>query len=67
MSAKAVQRTAELMEKLLVLELYESGASQQRIAKLVGRKKAWVNDLLRGLHRGGRGDGVLTQSNKPRT
>jgi hypothetical protein len=38
-------RTADLLEKLVVLQMYALGAAQARIAKAVGRQKAWVNDL----------------------
>jgi hypothetical protein len=33
------------------------GATQERIAKAVGRQTAWVNELLKGLPKGGRGNG----------
>jgi hypothetical protein len=49
-------RTAELLEKLLVFQLYALGARQDRIAKAVGRQKAWVNELLKGLPKGGPSD-----------
>jgi hypothetical protein len=42
-------RAADLLEKLLVLQLHALGTSQDRIARMVGRQKAWVNDLLKGL------------------
>ncbi len=57
-------RPAELLEKLLVFQLYALGASQDRIAKAVGRGKAWVNDLVKGLPKGGRPDGGQAQGKK---
>jgi hypothetical protein len=44
--------------------LYALGAPQDRIAKVVGRQKAWVNELVRGLPKGGRSDGGQTQVKK---
>jgi len=46
-------QVTELLEKLLVLQLYAMGARQTRIAKAVGRQTAWVNGLLKGIPRGG--------------
>lgn len=57
-------RAADLLEKLLVFQLYASGAPQDRIAKAVGRQKAWVNDLVKGLPKGGRTDGGQAQGKK---
>lgn len=42
----------ELLQKMLVLQLYAMGASQDKIARVVGRQKLWVNKLLKGLSRG---------------
>ncbi len=55
-------RAVELLEKLLVFQLYALGATQNRIAKAVGRQTAWVNGLLKGLPKGGRSDGSQAQS-----
>jgi hypothetical protein len=41
----------ELLQKLLVVELFALGATQDKIAKVVGRQKLWVNNLLKGLPR----------------
>lgn len=57
-------RAADLLEKLLVFQLHSLGATQDRIAKTVGRQKAWVNDLVKGLPRGGRTDGGQAQAKK---
>jgi hypothetical protein len=53
-------RAVELLEKLVVVQLYALGAPQNRIAKAVGRQMAWVNELLKGLPKGGRSDGGKT-------
>lgn len=50
-------RLGDLLEKLLVFQMHNMRMSQDRIAKAVGRKKAWVNNLLKGLPRGRRSDG----------
>ena len=39
-------REVELLEKLLLLQLHASGASQDKIARFLGRQKAWVNASL---------------------
>lgn len=54
-------RSADLLEKLLVLELFALGASQDRIARTVGRQKAWVNEMVKGLRKGGRSRGGQAQ------
>jgi hypothetical protein len=41
----------ELLQKLLVLQLFSMGATQDKIAKVVGRQKLWVNTLLKGIPR----------------
>jgi len=43
--------TKELLEKLLVIQLHTLGTRQDRIAKIVGRQKLWVNSLLQGVPR----------------
>ena len=43
----------ELLQKLLVLQLYNLGAPQGQIAKVVGRQKLWVNGILKGLPKKG--------------
>ena len=50
-------RVVELLETLLVFQLHALGLDQKRIAKVVGRQMAWVNELLKGLPKGGRTDG----------
>ena len=46
---EAGERTTELLERLLVVHLYGLGASQDYIARVVGRQKAWVNAMLKGI------------------
>lgn len=45
-------RVAELLEKLLVMQMHAMGATQDQIAKTVGRQKLWVNGLLKNVPRG---------------
>lgn len=45
------EQLKELLQKLLVLELFSMGATQDKIAKVVGRQKLWVNTLLKGIPR----------------
>lgn len=59
-------RTADFLEKLLVFQLYSLGVPQDRIAKSVGRQKAWVNDLLKSLPKGGKSNGGQAQAKKAR-
>lgn len=58
-------KSVELLARLLVFQLYALGASQGRMAKAVGRSKSWVNDLVKGLPKGGSGGGQ-TQGKKTR-
>jgi hypothetical protein len=44
-------RTVELLEKLLVMQMHAIGATQEQIAKAAGRQKLWVNNLLKGIPR----------------
>ena len=60
----ATDQATELLQKLLVLQMFALGATQDRIAKAVGKQKAWVNDLLKGLPKGGRNDGGQAQVKK---
>lgn len=41
----------EVLQKLLVLQLFSMGATQEKTAKVVGRQKQWVNEILKGLPR----------------
>ena len=49
-------KTINLLEKILVFQLFVLGIPQERIAKTVGRKLAWVNELLKGIPKGGKYD-----------
>lgn len=60
----AGDQATEVLQKLLVLQMYTLGATQDRIAKAVGKQKAWVNDLLKGLPRGGKQDGSQAKAKK---
>ena len=47
------EKEAELLEKVLLLQLYSLGATQSQIAGFMGKSKTWVNGLLRGLPKKG--------------
>jgi hypothetical protein len=42
-------RSVELLERLVLLELHALGVSQERIARFLGKQKAWVNRCLKGI------------------
>ena len=42
-------KAEELLQKLIVLQMFALGASQDKIAKVVGRQKLWVNTILKGI------------------
>lgn len=42
-------KLVELLEKLLTVQLHSMGAAQGTIARVVGKSKSWVNDLLKGV------------------
>ena len=44
-------RLEELLQTLIVLQMFAMGATQDKIAKVVGRGKLWVNTILKGLSR----------------
>ena len=48
------ENTIDLLQKMFVFQLYALGVSQERIAKTVGKQRAWVNDLLKGIPKGGK-------------
>ena len=54
----------DLLQKMLVLQLYALRVSQERIAKTVGRQKAWVNELLKGIPKGGKSDAKQAKAKK---
>jgi hypothetical protein len=47
----------ELLQTQIVLQMFAMGASQDKIAKVVGRQKLWVNTILKGLPRAKRAAG----------
>ncbi len=52
------ERDDELLEKLLLLQLFSLGATQSQIARFMGKSKTWVNDLLKNLPKKGDGNGA---------
>jgi len=42
-------KTNELLEKLIILTLYNSGASQDVIAQFLGKSKTTINEVLKPL------------------
>ncbi len=52
-----LDRTIELLERILVFQLYALGVPQPRIAKITEKSAGWVNSLVKGIPRsGGRKD-----------
>jgi hypothetical protein len=47
----SANRTIELLQRLLVMQMHAMGATQDQIAKTVGRQKLWVNGLLKQIPR----------------
>lgn len=48
-TADADSKEAVLLEKLLVVQLHSTGATQSQIAKFLGKSKTWVNALVKSL------------------
>jgi hypothetical protein len=48
----SVKRLVELLELQIVLDLHARGANQDVIARVLKRRKAWVNELVQGVPRG---------------
>jgi len=42
-------KTVELLEKVLTIQLHSLGATQGEIARIVGKSKTWVNHLLKNV------------------
>jgi hypothetical protein len=42
-------KVEELLQTLIVLQMFALGASQDKISKVVGRGKLWVNTILKGV------------------
>lgn len=43
------QDVEELLSKLIALNMWTAGATQDAIARGLGKGKAWVNDFLKGV------------------
>ncbi len=46
---EAESRLVDLLEKLVMLQLHSLGATQDKIARILGKQKAWVNKCLKGV------------------
>ena len=44
-------KVEELLQTLIVLQMFALGATQDKIAKVLGKSKSWVNAILKGLTR----------------
>lgn len=42
-------RSIELLEKLVLLQLHSLGATQDKMARYLGKQKAWVNGHIKDL------------------
>jgi hypothetical protein len=58
------EETLNLLRKMLVFQLNPMGVHQDKIAKIVGKQKAWVNDLLKCIPKGGKNDGGKRKAKK---
>ena len=47
------ERSNELMEKLILMELHFRGVPQQNAALFIGKSKAYVNEVLKPLSKRG--------------
>ena len=59
-----LDRIVDAIDKLLVFELWALGVPQDRIAKTVGRQTVWVNNLLKGIPKGGQSHGRRKKAKK---
>lgn len=59
-----LDRIADAIDKLLVFELWALGVPQDRIAKTVGRQTVWINNLLKGIPKGGQYHGRRKKAKK---
>lgn len=57
-------RTVDLLAKMLVFQLHTLGIPQERIATTVGKQTVWVNDLLKGISKGGKSHGNQRKAKK---
>jgi hypothetical protein len=61
---KELDRIADSIEKLLVLELWQRGVPQGEIAKTVARQKSWVTSIVKGIPKGGYSNAAKAQVTK---
>lgn len=45
------EKLEQLLQTLIVLQMFALGATQEKIAKTVGRSKSWVNTILKDIPR----------------
>lgn len=45
------EKLVELLQTQIVLQMFALGATQDKIAKVLGKSKGWVNAILKGLTR----------------
>lgn len=48
----SVKRLVDLLELQIVLDLHARGTNQDVIARLLKKRKAWVNELVQGVPKG---------------
>lgn len=46
---KSLERIVSLLERQIAIQLYFGSVSQEVIARMLQKRKKWVNDSLRGL------------------
>ena len=49
MPPKKAPPVEELLAKLIALNMWTAGATQDAIAAAIGKSKGWVNDFLKGV------------------
>lgn len=49
--ANESERTNELLEKILAVQLHMAGATQDQVARTIKKSKQWVNALLKDIPR----------------
>lgn len=47
-------KLVELLQTQIVLQIFALGATQDKIAQVVGKSKTWVNATVKGLTRPGK-------------
>ncbi len=51
---EAGDKSVDILEKILVIQLHIIGVPQVKIAKIARKNRTWVNNLLKGIPKGGR-------------